>query len=172
MAAGVLAVTIVSLRLWRRNRKKAMSIANGPGPRERLKELSLTKQRDSIESLIVDLQETARSCAAQVENRAARLEALMRQTDQKIAKLKDALEQVEQPAPSPAPVSRPVEPATPRPGLRLETERDSRTARMLKMHAEGASAADIARELGEELGKVQLILSLNATAESSDRATA
>lgn len=172
LAAGVLAVTLVSMRIWLRNRRKARAISEGPSARERLNEMSLVKQRDSIESLIVDLQETARTCAAQVENRAARLEALMRQTDQKVLELKEALKHADSRRSQPAPVVRAVEPAEqPQQRFRLETERDSRTQRILGLHGEGASDADIARELGEEIGKVQLILSLHA-ARTGGRATA
>ena len=91
LAAGVLAVTIVSLRIWMRNRRKVRDLKEGPSPRERLDAMSMAHQRDSIETLMVELQDIARSCAAQVENRAAKHEPLMRQTDARIEALRAPL---------------------------------------------------------------------------------
>ena len=174
LAAGVLAVTIVSLRIWMRNRRKVRDLKEGPSPRERLDAMSMAHQRDSIETLMVELQDIARSCAAQVENRAAKLETLMRQTDARIEALRAALDE---PAPKPAPAPAPQPTTEPQvttrqaapagQGLRLQTERDAKTARVLELHGAGSTPQEIAKALNEEIGRVQLILSLNGARVSA-----
>lgn len=158
-AAGVSLLTFVSLRIW--FRRRAASRKRGErSPRERLNELAQSSQRDSLESLMVEVQELTRSCAAQLENRTAKLEALMAQADTRLDELRSALAAEHRPAPAVSTGS--VRTPEPRLAAISGARPDPLAARVHELATAGMSSVDIARSLDEQVGKVELILNLEA----------
>ncbi|MCA9294389.1 MAG: hypothetical protein KDA20_11310 [Phycisphaerales bacterium] len=124
-------------------------------------------QRASLEHLMVEVQELTRVCAAQIENRASRLELLIAQADERLARLAaaqgsaDAL-MPDGPDAAPqvmAPVTRPVTAARSKPSAPAAS--DAREA-IRALHAQGKSATEIATATGEPIGKVELVIALHA----------
>lgn len=159
LAAGVAIATAVLLRRWFR------LLRRGPKetPRERIDRVTASRERDSLESLMVDVQELTRTCAAQIENRALRLEKLLELTDRRLAELSARGE-----AANTDPPGR----RTDGPDLRVvrrEPEGDAEDPllrRVLALETEGRSASDIARLTKTPVGKVELMIRLHRRASA------
>ncbi len=206
-AAGVALLSLVMLRrmtkVRRRQRAEARAEANAT-PRERMEALQHSAQRSnpaaSIERLMLEAEELARTTAAQMETRATRLEALIRDADERLARLEAAgLEDrsaapprsfkaptnqglaaigFNSPgapgAPGPANQHHRHTPARPAPEVHTQPEairramdqaqpagpRDHLAERVAELAARGMTAVQIAQELGEQTGKVELMLAL------------
>src|SRR4051812_22243143 len=79
-----LAVTYLLLRSTAKKKRDPLDAPRG---------MSLAQQRATerqMESLLVDLSEMARQISSQLDTRAAKLEALLREADEKIDQLRDA----------------------------------------------------------------------------------
>ncbi len=176
MAAGVALVSLILLRrIWRRGRvaRQSANDRRGLGPsgaHASPRSAIDPRGREALETLMVEVQELTRLCAAQMENRAARLEKLIREADERIARLQD-LEDVHAPAPRPARtradeahrfVQRGGAPgAEPSPGsLLVEHDTDPLTRRVYTLADQGLTPVEIAGRLEEGVGKVELILAL------------
>jgi len=92
-----------------------------------------------MENLLVDLAELSRQIGAQLDTRAAKLELLIKQADERIAQLKG--QPVEEP---PAP---PV-------------ENESRYIEIYRLADAGQSTVQIAQQLNRPQGEIELILAL------------
>jgi len=159
LAAGVAIATTVLLRRWYRLRRRSPKET----PRERIDRVTASRERDSLESLMVDAQELTRTCAAQIENRALRLEKLLELTDQRLAELSARSQSEPDAGAGPRPdgtnlrvVSRPSEGDAEDPLLR----------RVLALETEGRSASDIARLTKTPVGKVELMIRLHRRASA------
>jgi hypothetical protein len=117
--------------------------------------------RGSMDDLLVQLEEVARRVNAQVDTRFAKLEAVIHDADQRIARLEQLTGRVTTPAPpltAPEPAaSPPPDPAPPRPPT---TPPDERRRRIFDLADQGTSALVIADALQLPIGEVELILSL------------
>lgn len=156
------------------------------------------RARQTLETLMVEVQELTRLCAGQIENRAVRLERLIAEADEKLAALREATT-----TKASASVGRGPAVATPtvatrslraaRPASRSEAEvaaalppealrrssvltnnssgqrsgeqagqrtLDPLTRRVYEMADRGMNSLEIARKLEEQIGKIELILSL------------
>jgi hypothetical protein len=173
LAAGVLATLYVIMRTKSRG-KKVDPLARQPAG------MGLAQQRQverDIGNLMVEMLETARQMTAQLDTRAAKLELLIRQADQRL----EAVKAVGSSAPgatataaaATAPSAdasqasnaveenRDVEPASPAPAiLPAETPPDPRHAEIYAMADSGRSPHEIARSLDRPNGEVELILAL------------
>jgi hypothetical protein len=149
---GVLLTFGIRARIARRNRDR-------PSPRELIEQVRATHEQandaHAVESRLAD---TARRLGAQLDNKARRLEVLIRQADERIT----ALAGVPDEAPSarqggardetPLPAAPPLDPLT----------------RSVYEHADtGLSALEIAQQLDEQVGKVELILALRVPTPQS-----
>lgn len=108
---------------------------------------SLAQQRSverQMQNVLVDLSEMARQITAQLDTRAAKLEALIREADEKIAAMK---------SPPSAPPPR-AEPAAP------ELPGDPRHAQVYALADQGRSSNEIAQQLHRPSGEIELILAL------------
>ncbi|MEM8783254.1 MAG: hypothetical protein AAGE65_10435 [Planctomycetota bacterium] len=156
LVLGVLFVT-ASMMVGLRNRKKR-TVQNVTA-REQLERV---KQREGLkrdlESLAVEIEEMARRVGAQLDNKAARLEALIDQADATVQRLERARLAMLNPVQT-APASNAgaegddANPHVP-PG------QDRLTVDVVRLHAQGMSADQIAQAVGEDAGKVELILAL------------
>jgi hypothetical protein len=160
IGAGVFVILYVFVIRPSRRRKDPLERSPVPS--------SLAQQRAverDMNNLLVELNEMARQMTAQIETRAARLELLIKEADEKIATLKAATGGggggggASAPGPS---FSHPVErlisatigdAAAPAPA-------DPRHARVYAMADEGRTVHEIAREIGRPSGEIQLILDL------------
>ena len=103
------------------------------------------------------LQDTARRLSGQLDNKARRLEMLIDEADQRIAALAGQAE--------PA-TRRPAQPAAqPTPG-NGEHQADELTRAVYGQADAGRTVLEIAQQLDEQIGKVELILALRATSGS------
>ena len=166
LAAGVIATLYVIMRS-KSGRRKVDPLARPATA------MSLSQQRQverDIGNLMVEMLETARQMTAQLDTRAARLEILIAEADQRLASLKSAASVAAPAAPPPAS----AEPAEPSPSdgparavsdLVLtrepeETPPDPRHAEIYALADQGHSTREIARSLDRPNGEVELILAL------------
>ena len=165
LAAGVLLLTIVALMRYRKRlRNRSHTDAS---PDQRMKRLA-ERQRsvESLDGLMVQVQELTRECAAQIDNRAAKLEKLLREADEKIRHL----ERLQRES---APTARAAQ--WPSSGTKDSDISDAETSdpltrQVLTLAEEGLEPLQIAQRLDEQVGKVSLILALRRRGGSSSRA--
>jgi hypothetical protein len=143
---GALLTIGIRGRIARRNRE-------APSPREMIEQVKANRaQTDDAHAATGQLADTARRLSAQLDNKARRLEVLIRQADERLAALADATGDRAAPArtdgaPEAAapPAAAPLDPLT----------------RSVYEHADtGLTALEIAQQLDEQVGKVELILAL------------
>ncbi|HUB24106.1 MAG TPA: hypothetical protein VL992_01660 [Tepidisphaeraceae bacterium] len=118
--------------------------------------LGLSRQRDvekQMETLLVELSEMARQITAQLDTRAAKLDALIREADEKIAELKAISAGSAPRGPSLAGRDIQVPPAPPA---------DRRHAAIYELADAGLSPGQIAQRLQQPNGEVELILALRS----------
>lgn len=114
---------------------------------------SLAQQRSvdrQMQNVLVELSEMARQITAQLDTRAGKLEALIREADQRIAAMKSAADlQQSPPAAGPYHAERAEQPMI-----------DPRHALVYALADQGRSCKDIAQELNRPSGEIELILAL------------
>ena len=139
------------------------------GPRQIVSHNDLARQRATerqLEGLMVELEQMSRQISAQLDTRMARLEALLAEADEKLARLESApsptrpaTDLFNRPAPAPAPEAR--EPRDGGSNLYLPPEGiDQTTAKIYGMADAGVPHGQIALEVDRPLGEVDLILAL------------
>jgi uncharacterized protein DUF6115 len=146
MSAGVLVLVMMT---WFSLRKKLNRRAN----HERVNPKQLTIQAEKrskgrLESVMVDAEELSRRLAAHLDNKAARLEILLREADERIAQLQGTTKE-----------SVAIDATHP---FDMTSVKDPRSRRILELASTGRSAVDISRELDEPIGTVELVLALRA----------
>jgi len=125
---------------------------------------SLSQQRSverQMENLLVELSEMSRQMTAQLDTRAAKLEMLIKDADERIA----TLQQISQNAP-PSPRMSFAEPkpaALEAPAVPGAVEEDSRHREIYALADSGKSISDIATTLARPSGEIELILALRRT---------
>jgi hypothetical protein len=133
---------------------------------------AMAKQRSverEMSNLLVELSEMARQVTAQLDTRAAKLELLMKEADEKIEALQRLSTSSSGKIPAPNPTHQnsaeraalmqpldvpPPAPAPPEPAI------DPRYAEIYALADEGRSPGDIATRLGRPSGEIELILAL------------
>lgn len=142
--------------------KVARRNAAQPTSRQRIEQLkSAVNRQDDIQVTVADSLKTIQDMAARLNNRAERLERLVEQADERIAQLEAALEGVafgpagDSPDEGEFPVAE-TAPAPARPAL----PSDPLTRAVYELADAGRDPIAIARELDEQIGKVELILAL------------
>jgi hypothetical protein len=146
LAVGALA----TLYLLMRPRLKAKK-----DPLEHRPALGVSQQRQierDMSNLMVEMLETARQMTAQLDTRAARLEVLIEQADQRLSALRSGT--------SADTVSPPGEQSTPAQVETSEIPPDPRHADIWALADKGQSPSDIARQLNRPNGEIELILAL------------
>lgn len=174
-ALGIAMITTVLLRRWLKRTRQVRQAAGAP-IREQRERLQGRAERDSLDRLMVEVQELTRVCAAQIENRATKLEYLIELADQRLNELQRACEDAERRIDSRS--SGPTDSAVVRatrttastgdwssPSATVEAARDSNpgdqlSRRVHELSQMGLKSIEIARQLDEQVGKVELILAL------------
>ena len=147
VCAAVLTILYAVMRPMRRRKD----------PLTRRSPVSLAGQREvekQMTDLIVELEKMARQMTAQLDTRAARLEALLYEADQRIATLRTLEE-----AAAGADKLRPA-PAAEAVASDAEEMPDPRHAEIYELAQNGQSAHQIAQQLGRPYGEIELILAL------------
>lgn len=168
-AAGVLLITVCMMSLLRRKMKSRVGVDPHLHARERLDNARADREaRRSIEDTVVEAEELTRRLVAHLDTKSARLEELIRQADDRIARLTASAapdasrdhDAAARPAAEPRPNARR---SAPQPASR--TQRQSRLADpvsvdVYRLADEGLPPIEIAQRLSEGVGKVELILAL------------
>lgn len=185
MAAGISVLCITLLRrVWRRraasarrragaDRTTSSTAAVRPPERTTPSTPSTTSARARHDAAMLDIEQAARTAAAQIDNRRRALESLIHEADERIATLRELTvysastraslsppanrsnEWDQQESVMPAVETRAV---TPEPAA----SRDRLRARVFELADAGVENASIAREVGEGIGTVELLLALRA----------
>jgi len=141
---GILTIAYATMRPWFRKRD----------PLDRPHRFGSLAQQRSVEremqNVLVELSEMARQITAQIDTRSARLEALIRQADERIAALNAQSAAITSQAP---PASFPREPSE-SPAI------DPRHAEVYALADQGRCSKDIAQQLNRPSGEIELILAL------------
>ena len=143
LVGGVLVVIIVLMRMTRRQQARAAQQADGPADRTQAAHAAHSV-REQLDELMVQLEELARATNGQIETRFTKLEVVLREADQKIARLESLLTQLDGRLPAPPPT----------PQVRPEHQQ------VYDLADAGKGAVDIARDLARPVGEVELILAL------------
>jgi hypothetical protein len=151
-----LAILTILYVVFRPLKKKKDPLARPPSFGALAQHRSVERQ---MQNVLVDLSEMARQITAQLDTRAGKLEALIKEADQKIAILK-SLTPGESASPfaiPPPPADAPVDTPAPAP---QSSPVDPRHAQVYTLADEGKSSREIAQQLNRPSGEVELILAL------------
>ncbi len=155
IAAVIAAICLLLISIRRR-----ASMRTKP-PSERARELTDRLRDDhhmkrDMESLLVEIQEMARGINAQFDTKFAKLDALLRDADERIAKLEQLTAQAGRPA---------IDVTVDDNGTRRETPAaepspDDNHNEIYSLADAGKTAVEIAKETGHNTGEIELILAL------------
>ncbi|MCZ6492888.1 MAG: hypothetical protein O6933_02295 [Planctomycetota bacterium] len=155
---GVILTLSVRGKIARRN-------MNRPSPREWIEHIKAVRHRhDDVQAVSAQLVDTARRLGAQLDNKAQRLELLLQEADERIAQLSEAKDAGLSAAddsvvgregafggPDPGPSKPSHDPPRPL---------DPLTQGVYELADTGRSPLEIAQQMDEQVGKVELILAL------------
>jgi hypothetical protein len=120
--------------------------------------LTLAQQRGlerDMSTLVTELLDMSRQMTAQMETRAAKLEILLKEADDKIAQLHALTSHAQNGDGQPAASSAPAASAPP---AASQSATDPRYERIYALAAQGQSIPQIAREVGMPSGEIEVIL--------------
>ncbi len=144
--------TIIFINVRRRRDSGAAPIA----PRERLeRDKQMGGMRNDLRTMMVELEELTRRFSAQLDNKSAKLERLIQEADKRIEQLNGRVHQPPREAADPA--STPANNGSDSPDA---GPADPLTCDVYRLADEGNDSGEIARQLDEHVGKVELILAL------------
>jgi hypothetical protein len=115
-----------------------------PQERVRVARVRESEQAQPLSSVMADAEELAQLLAERMDRQAAKLEQLIAAADQRLANLEKA---ASQPAPTPRPVPR-------------REVMDPLSRQVYDLSDKGLPPVEIARQLNQQTGKVELILAL------------
>jgi len=160
LLAGVVMLILVFINMGRRRRATGRSQAPARRQPDARRQETEAIRRD-LESLIVELEELSRQINAQIDTKFAKLEKSIHDADKRISALRILIDASKSGASDVAAGSGPTGESAAH-GSADPAETDARTQRILALAGEGASARQIADQLGEREGEVELILNLHA----------
>ena len=147
MAVGVVILTVMALSNLRR-RMRQQSRQTTLDPRERIESFeSEAKKRQLVEGYMANAEELTARLAAHMDNKAAWLEKLMEDADERIRRL----ELIEH---------RSAQESSQASGAQLEPGEDPMKLRIYALADQGLPPLEIARQLDQHTGKVELVLAL------------
>jgi hypothetical protein len=155
---GVAALSLmyIVLRPMLRRRQPRDPLAKSPGQSSLARQRAVDRQ---METLLVELSEMAQQITAQIDTRSAKLEALIREADEKLAALRGAI--ASQQPDAPANDDRDRSDAT---HHEDEDPPDPRHTEIYALADQGRRPQEIAAELNRPDGEVELILALRRQA--------
>jgi len=186
----VLGIALILASMFMMMRKRRQQRASEPTAREQLQRTNQQQgMRDDLQSLMVEIEQMAKRLSSQLDSKTVRLEKLLEEADQKIAELDRRQQNHDAAAPSRGPdhhqTERTPETAPSSPSHTARPEPDGRrnathvatsntvsqaqspgapddplTRSVYELADEGKNPGQIASELDEHVGKVELILAL------------
>lgn len=142
IAAGLMIILFIAMR--KVQQRVAARALQDLAPKERIEAIrTRAAERDSAEAVMAEMHDLARELAAQLEARAAKLEKLIRDADERL----NRLEANDSPP-------RPVRSAP------VPTSTDPLHARVYELADRGLPPVEIAREIDRPTGQIELILAL------------
>ena len=153
ICAAALTVLYADMRPFKKRKDPLARPGGGP--------LSLAAQREverQMTELLVELEQMARKMTAQVDTRAARLELLIKDADEKIALFRSLAQGAPASHAGTDDPAAPLPPVDIAPGLAPAIDR--RHAEVYELADSGLSARQIAQQLGRPYGEVELILAI------------
>lgn len=151
---GIIFIIAAMLSFGRSRRKTSAGNVTARDNLERAK--ARQGVRDDLEALMVDIEQMARRLSAQLDAKSLRVEKAVREADERIAQLDALRQELARPAVhqggSPA--------ADPGPASPPPADADPLTREVYALADQGQGPFDIARQLNEHVGKVELILAL------------
>lgn len=126
-------------------------LKRGKDPMEKPFAITPAQQRDverQMNSVLVEMASMSRQIGAQIDTRAAKLEALIKEADDKIAELRRLS----------AGDAAPEIPDSPR--VVQKKQEDARHAEVYALADQGLGAVEISKRIGRQRGEVELILAL------------
>lgn len=167
IALGSIMMLIVIARMLGRRRSALQADAHASkGPRQAAAPaFTSTAAHDRLERLMADAEELTRRLAAVLDNRAARIELLIEQADERLRELETGHAQTppatsEQAAPAPAGSHGPPDLAISRPAPATGDPVDPLHRKVYDLADQGLGPVDIARKIDKPTGQVELILAL------------
>lgn len=150
MAAG--AVLLLFIIMTNLRKKVSRRQAAHVDPRVQVEETRQSNAlRNDTRQMMVELEDLTRRFGAQLDAKSTKLERLLDEADEKIGQLRELVDR---------PPSGDAPPARELPARAEPEELNPLAKEIFKLADGGKSAADIARELGEHVGEVELILAL------------
>lgn len=152
------ALVILGTFMLFRARRKRLQSGGGEAlsAREQIeRHKQLRGVRGDLEELMVEIEQLAKRMSAQLDAKAVQLDRLIREAEVKVAQLDAAHARA-----AAAPQLTASAAAPPPPAAYAAPPVDPLTRRVVELHEQGKSSVDIARELEEHVGKVELILAL------------
>jgi hypothetical protein len=147
----VLVISALMMAAAKRRKRQGGSLT----AREQMQRLDQTSgMRGDLEQLMVEIEQLAKRMGAQLDVKAMRLEQLLRQADQRVAEL----ERLQRAEPGQASA-----PPAPRPQAPPAAPEDPLARNIYQLADAGNDSIEIARQLNEHVGKVELILALRRT---------
>jgi len=172
----VLALALITaslLSMWKKRKSQRSKRVTG---REQLGQLREKERvRGDLESLMVEVEQLARQMSAQLDAKSHRLEQLLDEADRKIAELqrsrddhaeRDAADASEPGLEEPSMSTPPPTVGAPSPPGPDPAVRDALPHRVYELADQGLAAEQIADQLDEHAGKVELILALRNTGQT------
>lgn len=156
--AGLTLIILVSLRLRRKNRDLKGLEAR---PRSQVR---AEGSRQALERMAVDLEEVARSISALLDTRIRVLDKLIRDADERVARLRDLGGEAGGAGPGSGEPAAAAE-ARPEAGAPAE-EKLAHHAHIYGLADQGLSVPEIAERTGYHRGEVELVLSLREATRS------
>ena len=157
MAAGAaLAIVVVLRSLRQRAARQGGGDEEAVRPSQRADRARQSQQmQGDLRQMMVELEDLTRRFSAQLDAKSMRLERLLEEADQKI----DELRRLQQPLATSRTPGEPATPPAPEPAPAPEPN-DPLAAQIYRLADAGKRPLDIARQLDEHVGKVELILNL------------
>jgi len=154
----IIGIMFIIAAMFSLGRSRRRSTAGNTSARDNL-ERARQKQgvRDDLEALMVDLEQMARRLSAQLDAKTVQVEKATREADERIAQLRALKEQLARPGLGAAPAAVIDEQAY---ATAAPSNADPLTREVYALADQGRGPADIARQLNEHVGKVELILAL------------
>jgi len=168
-AMGMVVLVLVSVRMLRRasaNRAQKLGMGSTENPRVRVERLRAEAgERQTIDTVMADATELTQRLAAQLENKAVRLETLIAEADDRLVRLERAHAQRPTPASAaPARTNAPSMASRETSDGSGEREHQAGHARVFELADQGLSPVEIARAVNQPTGQVELILALRRRA--------
>lgn len=158
LIVGIMFIIAAMFSLGRSRRKSASGNLTARDALERAKQKQ--EVRNDLESLMVDLEQMARRLSAQLDAKTMQVEKANREADERIAQLEALKAELVRPTTIASRVEQGSSDSSLHAHDQPPADADPLTREVYALADQGRGPADIARELKEHQGKVELILAL------------